>query len=419
LISAVDPVATLAIFQALKVDGQLYMLVFGESMLNDAVSIVLTATCLEMSRPEMAELTPTETFQHGLSRFASMFFISALLGSGVGFISALIFKHIDFRKTPALELALLFIFAYLPYGLAEAISYSGIMAILSCAITMSQYTHFNISPISQITMQQNFRTLSFVAETCTFAYLGLALFTIKLVFQPIFVVWCFALLFISRALNIFPLTFLVNKCRRTQISLKNQLIMWFSGMRGAVALVLVLHMQLENQETKQILLTTTLFILLFTIVFMGGSTLPLLRILTSVFPDDRISKQQRKRKSRKERNQKGKRVRKSSPVMLSKTQEMANFDNSEQFTTEWEDDSARSSRMGQSKNIFTKINESIVKPLFVRKFTHQERVENKVRFRNIATEALKHPDGTVGLVSRDNSSSEELFTPSTPLLTHS
>ena len=74
-----------------------------------------------------------------------------------------LFKHIDLRRTPSLELALLFVFAYLPYGLAEAISLSGIMAILFCAITMSQYTHFNISPISQITMQQTFRTISFVA----------------------------------------------------------------------------------------------------------------------------------------------------------------------------------------------------------------------------------------------------------------
>jgi sodium/hydrogen exchanger 8 len=42
-ISAVDPVATLAIFQALDVVPLLYMLVFGESMLNDAVAIVLTS----------------------------------------------------------------------------------------------------------------------------------------------------------------------------------------------------------------------------------------------------------------------------------------------------------------------------------------------------------------------------------------
>ena len=43
LISAVDPVATLAIFHAIDVDPILYMLVFGESVLNDAVAIVLTS----------------------------------------------------------------------------------------------------------------------------------------------------------------------------------------------------------------------------------------------------------------------------------------------------------------------------------------------------------------------------------------
>ena len=46
LISAVDPVATLAIFHALDVDQVLYMLVFGESVLNDAVAIVLTRLVL-------------------------------------------------------------------------------------------------------------------------------------------------------------------------------------------------------------------------------------------------------------------------------------------------------------------------------------------------------------------------------------
>lgn len=154
--------------------------------------------------------------------------------------------------------------------------------------------------------------------------------------------------------------------------MKNQVIMWFSGMRGAVALVLVLHMELENKETKQILLTTTLFVLLFTIVFMGGSTLPLIKTLTNIFPDERTSKQLKKKKSRKQRSQKSGRVRKSSPVLLSKTQEMANFDNSEHLTAT-EDESGRSSRMGHRKNIFTRINESLMKPLFVRRFTQQAR----------------------------------------------
>ena len=39
-------------------------------------------------------------------------------------------KFIDLRKTPSLELGLMLLFAYTPYGLAEGLQLSGIMAIL-------------------------------------------------------------------------------------------------------------------------------------------------------------------------------------------------------------------------------------------------------------------------------------------------
>lgn len=49
-------------------------------------------------------------------------------------------------------------------------------------------------------------------------------------------------------------------------------------MRGAVAFALALHMQVESPETKRVILTTTLFIVLFTIVFMGGTALPMVKV---------------------------------------------------------------------------------------------------------------------------------------------
>ena len=52
LISATDPVTVLAVFQKLKADVDLYSLVFGESVMNDAVAIVLYRTLVQFKCPE-------------------------------------------------------------------------------------------------------------------------------------------------------------------------------------------------------------------------------------------------------------------------------------------------------------------------------------------------------------------------------
>lgn len=50
---------------------------FGESILNDAVAIVLTTTVLESDLPEMAELSTLAQVVHGSVRFVVIFLGSA------------------------------------------------------------------------------------------------------------------------------------------------------------------------------------------------------------------------------------------------------------------------------------------------------------------------------------------------------
>lgn len=121
-----------------------------------------------------------------------------------------------------------FIFSITSLG----IHMSGIMAILFCGIVMSHYTHFNLSTVTQITMQQTMRTLSFIAETCIFAYLGLAIFSFNHRCELALVIWAIILCLLGRAANIFPLAWLVNKFREHKITNKMQFVMWFSGLRG-------------------------------------------------------------------------------------------------------------------------------------------------------------------------------------------
>uniref|UniRef100_F6U823 Cation/H+ exchanger transmembrane domain-containing protein n=3 Tax=Ciona intestinalis TaxID=7719 RepID=F6U823_CIOIN len=78
LVSAVDPVATIAIFKALNVDPTLNMLVFGESILNDAVAIVLTNTFQGLKADsELATASGTSIFFMAVGDFLRMMFGSA------------------------------------------------------------------------------------------------------------------------------------------------------------------------------------------------------------------------------------------------------------------------------------------------------------------------------------------------------
>ncbi|XP_034184009.1 na[+]/H[+] hydrogen exchanger 1 [Osmia lignaria lignaria] len=350
LISAVDPVATVAIFHALDVDPVLNMLVFGESILNDAISIVLTTSVLESNNAT----TTSEAIILGLNRFCLMFFASAGIGVVFALISALLLKHVDLRKNPSLEFGLMLVFTYAPYVLAEGIQLSGIMAILFNGIVMSHYTHFNLSTVTQITMQQTMRTLAFIAETCVFAYLGLALFSFRHRVEPALIIWSIILCLIGRAANIFPLAFLVNRFREHQITRKMMFIMWFSGLRGAISYALSLHLDFSD-ETRHVIITTTLIIVLFTTLIFGGSTMPLLKFL-------RAEKKQKSNSRRK---------RKDKEISLSKTREWGQTIDSEHLSELTEEEIEVSFLQSRIRG-FARWDLKFFIPFFTRRFTQQE-----------------------------------------------
>jgi len=81
-------------------------------------------------------------------------------------------------------------------------------------------------------------------------------------------------------LNIFPLSYIVNYFREHKISKKMMFVMWFSGLRGAIAYALALHLEFE-EEKRRVVVTTTLIIVLFTIIILGGSTMPVMKVIIS------------------------------------------------------------------------------------------------------------------------------------------
>lgn len=125
LISAVDPVAVLAVFEEIQVNEILYIVVFGESLLNDAVTVVLYHMFEHYSEMGLENIIYTDI----LAGFAN-FFVVAIGGTVIGvlwgFATGFVTRFTN--EVRVIEPIFIFVMAYLAYLHAEIFHMSGILA---------------------------------------------------------------------------------------------------------------------------------------------------------------------------------------------------------------------------------------------------------------------------------------------------
>jgi solute carrier family 9 (sodium/hydrogen exchanger), member 8 len=277
LISAVDPVATLSIMgnADLRCDPLLYSLVFGESVLNDAVAISLYKVFADYyNDPQRAnsELNNRSwnnaNIPSALLSFVNISVWSVIIGVLLGLLASAVYKHTQLSLYPNLETSLLFSFCYLCYATGEAFHLSGILALFFQGMVLSHYS-YNLSSTAHVASEQIFSTLATLAETVVFLFMGMGVFTGRFSnYDPLFSVLALLFCLLGRALNIFPLSWIANLCRSRssgmntsgssnylpngsnhdvtgsikgrKISFKMQCVMWFAGLRGAIAFALAM-----------------------------------------------------------------------------------------------------------------------------------------------------------------------------------
>ncbi|XP_022438398.1 sodium/hydrogen exchanger 9 isoform X2 [Delphinapterus leucas] len=314
LMSATDPVTVLAIFHELHVDPDLYTLLFGESVLNDAVAIVLTYSISIYSPKENPNAFDAAAFFQSVGNFLGIFAGSFAMGSAYAVVTALLTKFTKLCEFPMLETGLFFLLSWSAFLSAEAAGLTGIVAVLFCGVTQAHYTYNNLSLDSKMRTKQLFEFMNFLAENVIFCYMGLALFTFQNhIFNALFILGAFLAIFVARACNIYPLSFLLNLGRKHKIPWNFQHIMMFSGLRGAIAFALAIR-NTESQP-KQMMFTTTLLLVFFTVWVFGGGTTPMLtwlQIRVGVDPDE----DQKEPSSHQEANNSGKSTTKTETAWL-------------------------------------------------------------------------------------------------------
>lgn len=356
LIAATDTVSILTVFQAKKVDPHLFYLVIGESALNDAIALVLFSAFGDLLRT--AHLDGARTIAMKILEFflavAAEAVGSPLLGVVFSMGTALMFKHIDLRLYPALELPLYMLLMYTPFVVAECFHLSGIVTIFFSGISARRYVAPNVSEETERNAEVIFKLASYMAETSIFLELGLSVFGLPGSFNWAFIAWAFAASMLGRAIGIYPLSIIYNwslkewttmettpaaaahikgmdpdelmktatnaeplstassspgsqsrrmtpeKRKDRRISWAMIHVLWFAGLRGAVAYACVRKFPNLNGHADEFT-AAVMVIVLVSIIVMGGATESLLRFLRidmGVDEDEYMAEWTRKRQLR-------------------------------------------------------------------------------------------------------------------------
>ncbi|KAL4451761.1 hypothetical protein ABPG75_007423 [Micractinium tetrahymenae] len=276
IISATDPVSVLAVFQRLGANQDLFALVLGESLLNDAVAMVLFRSLSTF----LAVPATAGAVARAVALFIGVFVGSMALGAGVAFATAAIVRTRYFRSEHApLESSLVTLFAWGSYMLADGLHLSGIVSILFCGLTAAHYVRPNMTQRGQDRVGSSFKLLASLAETSVFLFIGASLFLDPqgLDFSAAtllpFLLVCFVAMAASRAANVWPCLALTNYLRlpRDRVPQSHRFMLWWAGLRGAMAFAISLEAAEAVPEGRgRLMLSATYFVIAATVLANGG-----------------------------------------------------------------------------------------------------------------------------------------------------
>ncbi|WP_292010661.1 Na+/H+ antiporter [Chryseobacterium sp.] len=297
IVSPPDAVAATTVLKGLKVPKRTITMLEGESLVNDASSLIIFRFALA------AVLTGAFSMEEATGQF----FIVAGLGIVVGIVGAHVFYviHRFLPTTPAIDAALTVITPYILFLTAEHFEYSGVMAVVSGGLFMSFRSHEMFKTgNTRVNMVGVWNTLIFVMNALVFILIGLELpdiiqglgetslmegikygLLISLIVIVVRLLWIYPVAHIPRWVS--------KKIRQDPTpGWKNPLIIGWAGMRGVVSLATALSIPVMMTDgtafpVRNLIIFITFVVIFITLVFQG-LTLPLLIKLVNLGEIDPI-----------------------------------------------------------------------------------------------------------------------------------
>jgi len=289
IISPPDAVAANSILNGLKIPKRGLTVLEGESLINDASSLIVFRFALA------AILTSQFNFWNAATSFVVVVIMGVVIGITIAFIVCYIHKLL--ATTPSIDAVITLISPYIMYIAAEHFHFSGVLAVVSGGLFLSYRSERIFTYETRLQVKGVWEVLIFLLNGLVFILIGLQLpviinglgdysigeailysLIISLVTIAIRIVWVFPAAYIPRML------FKSVRENEPYPSWRLVFLVAWSGMRGVVSLAAALAVPLTLTSGnafphRNLILFITFFVILITLVLQGLGLKPLINFL--------------------------------------------------------------------------------------------------------------------------------------------
>lgn len=275
LIAATDPVSVIATFKDLKVPGRVRLLVEAESLFNDATAAVAFTIALILASGQGIGVI-------GISKtLVIMIAGSIVCGAVVAAVALLLTGATDDHLV---EITFTTVAAFGSFLLAEHFHLSGVLATLTAGLIIGNVGHLAIAAETREAVEGFWEYAAFVANSLIFLLIGMRLANqdYELMLLPALI--AIVIVTLGRALAIYPLSLLFARSK-LRIKSQHQHVLFWGGLRGALALALALGLP-PDMQGREAIITVAFAVVAFSIFVQGLTIKPLLRRLGEL-PDQK------------------------------------------------------------------------------------------------------------------------------------
>jgi len=272
LIAATDPVSVIAVFREAHAHGRLRLLVEAESLLNDGTAAVGFGIAVALAAGQ--SISAPQALWTALLNTAGGILCGAVVGQLVLFLIVRTGDHL-------VETVCTMIAAYGSFLLADTLHLSGVFTTITVGLMLGNMTEPGLlSKRGREAVQNFWEYAAFLANSLIFLLIGIE--DASQQFGPVWVavISAIAVVTLGRAAAVYPLCLLFEKSS-LRVSRRHQHVLFWGGLRGALALALVLGLP-PNIPGRESIVRVSFAVVAFSIFVQGLTIAPLLRAVGEI-----------------------------------------------------------------------------------------------------------------------------------------